>query len=156
MKANFLKSLALITTLFLFAACNNDDDQNNNETVIDYSELSEACKTTIETHFPNATATRVEMKNVPDSDGTVYEVNLSNGFEIDFDAECVWTDIDGNHQQVPDALIPDAILDYVQTHYPSPLFIEGIDKEPYGYQVEISNDIDLKFNADGSFIGIDN
>ncbi len=155
MKSNFLKTIAAVVILYAFTSCNNDDDQSNNETVIDYSELAESCKTVIETHFSSATAIRVEKKNIPDSDGTVYEVKLSNGMEIDFTAECSWTDIDGNNQQIPYALVPEAILLYVQTNYPAPTFIEGIDKETFGYEVELSNDLDLIFNSDGTFVRID-
>lgn len=155
MKLNFLNTALVAGILFSFTACNNDDD-NNNETIIDYSELSENCQSFISTHFPDATVIHVERNNFPDSDGTIYEVRLNNGMEIDFSAECVWTDIDGNHQPIPTAFIPAQILTYVQENYPAPLFIEGIDKEHYGYQVEISNDIDLKFNTEGTFIGIDN
>ncbi len=154
MKNNFLKFLTIIPLSFLFTACNNDDDQNNQEVVINYSELSESCKNVIETHFPDVTVTRVEKKNVPDTDGTVYEVKLSNGMEIDFTAECDWTDIDGNNQQIPYALVPETILTYVQTNYPS-TFIEGIDKEPFGYEVELSNNLDLIFNSNGEFVRID-
>lgn len=152
---NILKTIVAAGILFSFTACNNDDD-NNNEVIINFAELPEASRTLIESNFSGATANRIIKRNAADSDGTLYEVWLSNNFEIDFDANGIWTDIDGNMQQVPNALIPSAILTYTQTNYPKPLFIEGIDKESYGYQVEISNDIDLKFNADGTFIGIDN
>lgn len=153
MKLNFLTILTA-GILFSFTACNNDDD--NNETEINFAELPEASRILIESNFTGTTASRVIKKNTPDTDGTLYEVWLNNNFEIDFDESGNWTDIDGNNQQVPNALIPEPILAYTQTNYPSPLFIEVIDKEPYGYQVEISNDVELKFNSDGTFIGIDN
>lgn len=154
MKLNILKAIVAAGILFSFTACNNDDD-NNNEMNISFAELPEASRTLIESNFSGITANRVVKKNTANADGTLYETWLSNNFEIDFDANGVWTDIDGNMQQVPNALIPVAILTYTQTNYSS-FFIEGIDKESYGYQVEISNDVDLKFNADGTFIGIDN
>lgn len=147
--------MAVFAVFFSFTACNNDDDQNNTETVIDYAELSETCKSIVETHFPDSTVLLVEKKNVPDTDGTVYEVKLDNGMEIDFTNDCTWTDIDGNNQQIPYALVPEPILTYVQTHYQAPIFIEGIDKEPFGYEVELSNDLDLIFNSDGEFVRID-
>ncbi|SMC76113.1 PepSY-like domain-containing protein [Moheibacter sediminis] len=154
MKLIFLKTIVVAGILFSFTACNNDDD-NNNETNISLAELPEASRNLIESNFTGATANRVVRKNAADNDGTLYEVWLSNNFEIDFDTNGFWTDIDGNMQQVPNALIPEAILSYAQANYSS-FFIEGIDKETYGFQVEISNDVDLKFNADGTFIGIEN
>lgn len=154
MKLNFLNTMAVFAIVFAFTACNNDDDQNQNENTINYNELSDDCKTVIETHFPDATVILIEKKNVPDSDGTVYEVKLNNGMEIDFSADCAWTDIDGNNQRIPDALIPEAILSYVQTNYPSSVFIKGIDKEAFGYEVELSNNIDLIFDPNGEFVRI--
>lgn len=154
MKLNILKTIAAAGILFSFTACNSDDDTNN-ETNISFAELPEVSRTLIETNFSGVTANHVVKKNATDADGTLYETWLSNNFEIDFDASGNWTEIDGNMQQVPSALIPEAILNYIQTNYGS-FFIQGIDKEPYGYQVEISNDVDLKFNADGTFIAVDN
>lgn len=151
---NILKPILAAGILFSFTACNNDDDSQN-ETILDYNELSETCKTIIETHFPEATVILVERKNVPDSDGTVYEVKLNNGMEIDFNAECNWTDIDGNNQRIPYALISEAIVSYVQTNYPEPIFIKGIDKESFGFEVELSNGVDLIFDTNGEFVRID-
>jgi hypothetical protein len=132
-----------------------DNDDDNDEATIAYADLPQNVRTLIETHFPGNQAIYVSKNTGSNKDKAVYEVKLNNRFELDFDVDGNWTDIEGNQRQVPDALIPQAILSYVQANYPSPLFIEGIDKESFGYQVEISNDTDLKFNADGNFIGID-
>lgn len=155
MKIPFFKILFAFSMLAFLTACSNDDDSPN-ETVINYSELSENCKSVIETHFPETTVVLVERKNIPDSDGTVFEVKLNNGMEIDFDAECNWTDIDGNNQRIPYALIRENIVFYVQTNYPEPIFIKGIDKESFGFEVELSNDLDLIFDTNGEFVRIDN
>ena len=136
---------------FISQDIDNDDD----EITVPVSDLPQNAQTLIESHFSGAQAIYLSKNTVTDDDGTVYELKLDNGFEIDFDQDGNWTDIEGNRQQVPDALIPQEILSYVLSNYPSPLFIEGIDKESYGYQIEVSNDVDLKFDADGNFIGID-
>jgi pectin methylesterase-like acyl-CoA thioesterase len=54
----------------------------------------------------------------------------------------------------PAAIIPEPILQYVKTSFPGTM-ITKIDKERYGYDVELSNDIDLKFNYQGMIIGMD-
>ncbi len=144
---------ALITgSALTFMACDKDDPI---ESDITYAELPQLGKTMIETHFEANTVVSVTRKNNSDTDGGLYEVRLNNGIEIDLDKDGNWTDIEGNRQKLPDTLIPSPILSYVVKQYPAPLFIEGIDKEPYGYQIDLSNDLDLKFNADGSFIGLD-
>ncbi|RNL87917.1 hypothetical protein ED312_09305 [Sinomicrobium pectinilyticum] len=153
MKKRFFKGLAILGVVGAFVACSSDDD--NNDSTIDASDLPAAGIALIEVHFEGATVTRAEMKNKADADGTLYEVTLSNGFDIDLDAEGNWTDIDGNGQQVPDALVPAPILEYTDEHYPDPLFIESIDTEPAGYDVEISDGTDLDFDAEGNFVRVD-
>ena len=55
---------------------------------------------------------------------------------------------------VPADLIPASIAEYVKTHFPGTQIVK-IDKERRGYEVELSNDLDLQFNKNGKFIGID-
>ena len=55
---------------------------------------------------------------------------------------------------VPQVLVPEAIAAYVQATFPNNV-ITKIDKERYGYEIELSNDMDLKFNKKGNLIGID-
>ena len=42
----------------------------------------------------------------------------------------------------------------MKTHFAGATVVK-IDKEYYGYDVELSNDLDLKFNAQGQFMRID-
>ncbi|MBC9796133.1 PepSY-like domain-containing protein [Sinomicrobium weinanense] len=152
MKQHFLKGLAVLAIAGAFASCSNDDDDNNN---INATDVPATSQDLIETHFEGATITRAIKNNTPGADGTLYETRLSNDFEIDFNTDGEWTDIEGNGQPVPDDLIPPAILNEVRQNYPDPIFIEGIDLEPNGYEVELSNDVDLYFDLNGNFISED-
>lgn len=78
-------------------------------------------------------------------------MELSNNFEIDFTAEGEWVDIDGNNSEVPVEIIPDNIAGYVTENY-TDLFITGIDKEPTGYEINLSNDLDVYFDQDENFV----
>lgn len=151
MKKMFLIALAAMS--LMSAAC-NDDDNNGTDAIIEAGELPQAARTFVETHFPGVTYTRVEKQSRPDSDGSIYDVHLSNGFEIDFTAEGAWTDIDGNHQAVPAAIIPAGISQYVAANYASQT-VTTIEIENHGYDVELSNDIDLVFNTNGEFVRIE-
>ena len=149
MKKLFLFALAAFSLIAV--SCSDDD---NKETVINAAQLPEAARLFAEAHFPGATFTRVEQQSVAGSDGSIYDTRLSNGFEIDFDAEGNWTDIDGNSQTVPNAIVPQAILDYVAANYASST-VTTIEIENHGYDIELSNGTDLVFNENGEFIRVD-
>ena len=50
--------------------------------------------------------------------------------------------------------VPAPIANYVKTHFAGATVVM-IDKERYGYDVELSNDLKLKFNKKGQLINID-
>ena len=154
MKNNLLKTVVILSLMFGFMSCSNDDD-NNNDTLIEFGELPTVTQNFINTHFPDADVLRIEEDNTPANGDDYYEVKLSNGFELDFNADGEWTDIDGNGNRIPDAIIPEAILTYTNANHNSN-FIDGIEKKSYGYKIELNNDLDLKFDAEGTYIGIDN
>ena len=77
-----------------------------------------------------------------------------NGTEVDFDKKGNWDNVDCKTKAVPASLVPAAIAQYVKAHYPNTVIVK-IDKERGGYEIELSNDLDLKFNSKGKLIGID-
>lgn len=139
-----------LSLLFSIAACDNNDS----ESAISAAELPAPVDVFVNTYFPNATYLSVKKQNRQDSDGSLYEVKLTNHFDIDFDINGHWIDIDGNHQQVPDELIPEKIKAYVSLHFPN-LFIAEIDNENTYIDIDLSNDQDLRFSKNGDFIKLD-
>lgn len=139
---------------FVLLGNNDDDGDDDDEINILYTDLPQNARDLIETHFSGVEAVFI-TKEVENNTIKEFEVKLSNGFEIEFFADGTWKDIDGHDQAVPDALVPTLILEYVQTNYPAPNFIESIEKEDFGFKVELANDIELNFDANGNFIGIE-
>lgn len=142
-------ALGLFIAAISFVGCSDDDD----DTAIAYKDLPAKSQVFLETHFPSINATSITKER----DG--YDVKLTNMFEIDFDLEGEWDDVDGKYQKLPDsflATLPQPILTYVSTTYPN-LFIVEIDKDPVknGYEVGLNNDLDLIFEWDGTFRTID-
>ena len=86
--------------------------------------------------------------------GTKYEVMLNNGAKIDFDKRGNWYKVDCETFAVPAALVPATITRYVKANFPGAVIVK-IDKERYGYDIELSNDIELKFNKGGALIRMD-
>lgn len=156
MKKTFLTSFIALSILLSTTSCDSNDDNNTNseQTVIEPTALPSSAKTFTETYFPNAAYKSAVKLNTPSLNGSVYDVSLANGFEIDFDANGNWTEIDGGNQAIPAALIPEKISAYVAANYPN-LFIVQIENEKTKYDIELSNGLDLVFTPQGDFVRID-
>lgn len=82
---------------------------------------------------------------------TDYKVMLTNDTEIEFDEKGNWDEIDGNGKAIPATVLPKAIATYIATTYEGQSATQ-IDKKHQGYEVELSNGVELEFNAAGKFI----
>lgn len=153
MKKILFSSLLVFLSMSLFISCDDDDDDQ----VIPASELPVQAQAFVKEHFPNATYNRVERDDHPDDNGGIYDVYLSNGFDLEFDTKGLWVEVNGYSKQVPEtiiALLPEGVPTYVKTTYPT-LHIASIEKKLYGFEIELNNDLDLMFNFEGAFLGID-
>lgn len=105
----------------------------------------------VKQHFPNATIAGVE----PDYDngGLEYDVYLSDGTKIDFDANNQWDQVE-SMRGVPAFFIPKGISNYVRSHYQN-LAITKVNKEYSIYEIELANGLDLNFDRSGRFLGMD-
>lgn len=147
MKRPFFKFAFLFMGLAL-VACSDDD---NDDRIIEGQDLPEKVQSFVTTNFPDADYSRIEMNLTAETDGTIYEVDLNNGFEIDFTAEGDWVDIDGNNQEIPEGILPENIASYIAENYTS-LFVTEIDTEADALEVNLSNDLDVFFDSEGNFL----
>lgn len=84
-----------------------------------------------------------------------YEVTLDDGTEIEFSDKGEWIDIEGKSKsKLPDSVIPKTVLSYVQENF-SGKSIKEISKKGYGYKVELTGDIELRFDKEGNFLSFD-
>ena len=146
MKKVSLFSVAIVSMVMQSVTCLADD------MVIPVGQLPEAAKTFVKKNVPNTAISYVtkEMEFM----GATYEARLADGTEIDFDKKGNWDKVDCQLKAVPAALIPAEISQFVKTNHPDAIIVK-IDKERYGYDIELSNDLELKFNKKGQLIGID-
>ena len=143
-------ALAMLASLLL-SACTAE--AFTDERPISPERLPAAAKTFIQQNFPDATISYAEK------DGRLinvsYEVWLSNGTEIEFRGNGEWDNVDCRPNAVPEALVPAAIVQYVQTNYPGNLIVK-IDKEHFGWEIELSQfHLELQFSSNGTFLRID-
>lgn len=121
------------------------------DTIIPAEQLPTAAQTFIKKTFPKSAITYVEKEGyiLP-----TYEVHLSNGTKVEFDRKGNWKKVDAHQQSVPAQLIPAHIATHIKTNYPGTQ-ITKIDREVYGYEIELSNDLGLKFCKAGTLLAMD-
>lgn len=122
------------------------------EEIIPSTDLPSEVTSYISTHFPNNTIVQV----IKDIDGLTktYDILLSESISLEFNRKKEIIDIDGI-AQLPNSVIPDKILQYVTTNYPTN-FITDWELDDKNQQVQLDNGLDLEFNMKGDFLRIDN
>lgn len=121
------------------------------DTIINAKELPTNAQTFISTNWPDATVNTA----IKDRDGAIIEYNviLSDATKIEFDKKGNWESVDNNNG-IPTGFILSPIVTYVTTNFANDSITE-ISKDDFGYDVELSNHIDLEFDKKGNFKRID-
>ncbi len=114
--------------------------------------LPASAKNFIERNFPGRYIAYASIDT--DYMDSKYEVCLNDGTEIDFNWDGTLEKIDCHRAVVPQGFVPPAIRHFVRTHFPGAVIVK-VDRERYGYDIELSNDIELKFNHQGDFLYYD-
>ena len=147
----FRKMVTVVTALFAMQAAMAQDDVQ-----ITFDKLPAKAQSFVKTHFPKEEVASVwkdieiEMLRVED-----YTVALSNGTKVEFLPNGEWKEIKKSRgSEIPASIIPSGIRDYVKKNYASST-IKDIKKKRYGYEVELTGDIDLEFNSKGKFLRVD-
>lgn len=119
----------------------------------DVKDLPVAAQTVIKNHFKK----EVSHIKIEKEWGCVseYDVVLVDGSEITFDSRGNWKDIEVKGTgSVPSALILNSISTYVKQNQKKARII-GVEKNRSGYEVELSNGVEMKFNLSGQFLRYD-
>ncbi len=120
--------------------------------VVTAEQLPEKAKKMLEAHFPGD---GVQFASLDDDwFGALYEVHLFSGCEIEFTKEGEWMTIDSAPNLVPEALIPAPLLKEVQERFAGNGVVK-IDRDRRGYELELSNGMELKFNSKYQLVELD-
>lgn len=84
-----------------------------------------------------------------------YKVVFVNGAKVEFAKNGEWKDVECKYGEVPAAIVPQQIRDYVTKNYPKNKIV-AIDRDRRDYEVELDNGLDLKFDLKFRLIDIDN
>lgn len=86
--------------------------------------------------------------------GKEYDVILNDGTEVEFNKEGSWESVDCGSSAVPSAIVPKMIRDYVSKNYKGQKIVE-ISVDRRGYEVQLYNGRELKFDRAGNFKRVD-
>ena len=141
-----MKKLSIITA-FVAILCfgmTTAKAQNNNST----PEIT----LFVEQYFPQA---NILMVN---AEWDEYEVRLSDGTQIEFNRSSEWKKIDCEHSTtyptVPAKLVPEQITNYVSTSFANQGIIK-IEKQRRGWEIELNNELEIKFDKNFAVTKID-
>ena len=130
----------------LVACSDNDDDWYE----ISSGQLPPKAQVFLETYWAGYAVSSMEMDG--HGAGTTYEVTLTNGTEFEFDSTGLWVEIDAPMgMALPTGFIHPGIINFVSLNFPDQE-INEISREYYGYEVELTNEVELNFNTNGNII----
>lgn len=138
--------------LFAFALIGMMSLVGCNDKPVAPTQLPPEIQSFVQQYYPNQPITYA-MKD-RELFGSKYDVVLADGTQIDFKTDKTWDKIESRVTPIPAALIPPPIATYVNSTFPSVPIVK-IDQERYGYEVELANDIELKFNKQGALKEMD-
>ena len=106
----------------------------------------------VEQYFPKATVQMV----MPDDDDI--DVVLNDYTKIEFRLNNEWEKVDCEHStvytNVPTELVPEQITAYVTANFPN-ASIKKLEKKFRGWEIELNNGLELKFNKNFRLMEID-
>ena len=121
--------------------------------IITVGELPAVAQQFVQTHFKAVEVSYAKVdEELFDKD---YKVVFVNGAKVEFTKNGEWKDVECKYGEVPAAIVPQQIRDYVAKNYPDRK-ITAIDRDRRDYEVELDNGLDLKFDLKFRLIDIDN
>lgn len=126
------------------------------ETVIPFEKLPAEAQKFLNKHFQGEDILSIVLDSeIADREYSVY---YENGTEVKFDSRGNWESMEHEYSSLPDSVIPEAILKFVNAKHPEKKVtsisrdMTGRDK---GYEVELDNLLDVKFDIQGRFMRYD-
>ena len=115
-------------------------------------QLPMKAQTFLSTYFPNSKISLVRREVGVTELG--YDVIFTDGCKVEFDRKGEWTEVDCITHPLPVAIVPAAIVSFVDAHYPDAKIIKA-EKDKREYEVKLNNRVELTFNKKMQLIDID-
>ena len=164
-----MRKLALIATFvaLTFAAMSCSKEESNGGstnqtnqweaegtgTTVHLTDIDSTIVAFVSTYFPQTDIRKIEAED------DEYEVELLDGTEISFNLNFEWTHIDCEdatvYHAVPTELVPEQITAYVTANYPNQHIDKIEKKHDGGWEIELSNGIEIEFDSNFNVTHID-
>lgn len=125
---------------------------DRDERQIEFSELPNAAQNFIKKHFALEQPSFVLLDQGLVSNE--YEVVFDSGLKLEFAGNGDWTEIKCHEGEVPAALVPNKIADYVTKRYPTAV-IKQLKRERTEWEVKLGTGLELTFDKSYILIDID-
>jgi hypothetical protein len=125
----------------------------DNDRPVGFDGLPAAAQKFIRDHFPDAKTTLATIDR--ELFDTTYDVIFTDGTQIEFDSRGQWKEIDcPRGSSVPAGVLLPGIASFIAEHYPDAR-VGDIERDRFGYEVNLSNRAELHFDSKGNFRGYD-
>lgn len=119
---------------------------------ITVEELPDAARKFVRTHFADAEVLYAKVDDdLFDND---YKVVFADGVSVEFASNGEWKEVDTRRGVVPAAIVPQPVRERVEKQFPG-VRIESIERDRRGFEVGLSNGLDLKFDRQFNLVDID-
>ena len=131
--------LSVMMTVLMATSAMADDK------VVSADTLPQSSKSFIAANFDGVTVTYVEK------DFDSYDVQLSNGIEIDFKRNGEWENIESMQTPVPTSILPAPVVTSVTKAHPQATIMK-VEKERGNFEIKLNNMMELVISPSGKII----
>lgn len=131
----FVVAYIMFATIF---TANADNDR-----AINFEQLPEKSKTFIDEYFKGVDISYIKEERELLSKS--YEVFFVDGSKVEFDTKGEWDTVDSFKDAIPEGIAPAEIVKYVEERHPS-TYIVSIERDRKDYEVELNNNLEIKFD----------
>jgi hypothetical protein len=142
-----LAIIATATTAFATSLYFISDDKP-----VTYDELPAEAKAFIANNFANEEISHILLdKDVVTAE---YDVVFLSGTKLEFDSRGEWKEVETRNGIVPEAIVPNAIAEYVKSKYPNRTITEISRNHSYT-EVTLNGGLELTFNKSYKLVDVD-
>ena len=142
-----ISSLLVLMLVLSISAVKADNDK-----IISKDQLPAQAQKFLYENFANVKCSYVKLER--DFLERSYEVMLADGTKIEFTGKGLWEEVDSRYGEVPEGIIPEPIRHYINENYSGSKVLR-IERNRYGFEVKLSNKLELTFSKEFQLIDID-
>lgn len=146
MKARKILLVVCMAFAAIFAA------KADNDKMIAAEQLPSASREFLQKYFKDTGISYVKVEQ--DFMERSYEVLLMNGSKVEFDRSGQWETVDCRKDPLPDGIVPAQIDNFVKKNHPGQSIVK-IDRDKRGYEIELRNGLEIKFDKKYNMVSYD-